>query len=45
VALTTLADPRPAAGQVEQIESATICRAPVACAEIALAAAPDSVLE
>jgi hypothetical protein len=45
VALTTLADPGPAAGQVEQIEPATICRAPVACAEIALAAALASVLE
>ena len=45
VALTTLADPRPAAGQVEQIDPATICQAPAACAEIALAAAPGVVLE
>ena len=45
VALTTLADPRPAAGQVEQIEPATICQVPVACTEIALAAAPGFVLE
>ena len=44
VALTTLADPRPAAGQVEQIDPATICRAPVACTEIAAAAA-EFVLE
>jgi hypothetical protein len=45
VALTTLATPQPAARQVEQIEPATICQAPVACADIALAAAPGSVLE
>ena len=44
VALTTLADPRPA-GQVEQIEPATICRGPVACTEIVVAAAPGFVLE
>jgi hypothetical protein len=45
VALTTLAGPRPAAGQVEQVEPATMCQAPVACEEIALAAAPAVVLE
>jgi len=45
VALTTLADPRPAAGQVEQIEPASICHAPVACTEIVVAAAPGFVLE
>jgi len=45
VALATLTDPRPATRQVEQIESATICHAPVACAEIALAAAPEFVSE
>jgi hypothetical protein len=45
VALTTLADPRPAAGQVEQIEPATICRGQVACTEIVVAAAPGFVLE
>ena len=45
VALTTLADPRPAAGQVEQIEPATICQAPVACMEMAVAAAPAFVPE
>jgi hypothetical protein len=46
VALTTLPDPRPAAGQVEQAESATICQAPVAGAEIAVAtAAPEFVTE
>ena len=39
VALTTLTDPRPAAGPIEQAEPATICQAPVACAEIAVAAA------
>jgi hypothetical protein len=45
VALTTLADPRPAVRQAEQIEAATICRAPMACTEIAVAAAAESVLE
>ncbi len=46
VALTTLADPRPAAGQVEQIEPATICQVPVACAEIVVAAAaPEFVAD
>ena len=45
VALTTLATPRPAAAKVEQIEPATICQVPVACREIALAAAPEFVLE
>ena len=45
VALTTLATPRPAAAKVEQVEPATICQAPVACAEIAVAAAPEGVLE
>ena len=45
VALTTLAAPRPAAGQVEQVEPATICQVPVACTEIALVAAPGVVLE
>ena len=45
VALTTLATPRPAAAKVEQIEPATICQVPVACTEIALAAAPGFVLE
>jgi hypothetical protein len=45
VALTTLPDPWPAAGPVEQVEAATICQAPVACAEIAVAAAPEFVTE
>jgi hypothetical protein len=45
VALTTLADPRPAVRQAEQIEPATICQAPVACTEIVVAAAPGFVLE
>ena len=45
VALTTLADPRPAAGQVEQIEPATICQVPAACTEIVVAAAPGFVSE
>jgi hypothetical protein len=45
VALTTLSDPPPAAGQVEQAEPATICQASVACAEIAVAAAAEFVLE
>ena len=45
VALTTLATPRPAAAKVEQIEPATICQAPAACAEIALAATPGLILE
>ena len=45
VALTTLTEPRPAAGQAEQIEPATICQAPVPCAEIAIAAAPEFVPE
>jgi hypothetical protein len=39
VALTTLSDPRPATAQVEQVESAAICQAPVLCAEIVVAAA------
>jgi len=46
VALTTLAGPRPAAGQagqVEQTEPATICRAPIACTEVAVDAAMDVV--
>jgi hypothetical protein len=45
VALTMLADPRPAARLIEQVEPATICQAQVACAEITVAAAPDFVLE
>ena len=45
VALTMLTDPRPAAGQVEQSEPATICRAPVACTEVAVVAASQFVLE
>jgi hypothetical protein len=46
VALTTLPDPRPAAGPVEQVEAATICQAPGACTELAVAtAAPESVSE
>jgi hypothetical protein len=43
VALTTLAAPRPAAVQAEQSEPATICQPPVACTEIAVAAAPEFV--
>jgi hypothetical protein len=46
VALTTLTETRPAAGQVEQIETQAICQAPVPCAEIAMAAAaPEFVSE
>ena len=50
VALTTLADPRPAAGQVEQqqveqIELAAICQAPVECTEVAVSAAPEFAAE
>ena len=45
VALTTLADPRPAAGRVEQIEPATICQVPVTCTAIVVTAAPGFVLE
>jgi hypothetical protein len=46
VALTTLTDPRPAAAQVEQVESVAICQAPVRCAQIAIAAAePEFVSE
>jgi hypothetical protein len=45
VALTTLGAPRPVAGHVEQAETATICQAPAACAEIALAATPGLILE
>jgi len=44
VALTTLTDPRPAAAQVEQTEAATICQAPAACPQIALAAAEPEVV-
>ena len=43
VALTTLTGPRPAAAQVEQVEAATICQVPVACA--VAAAAPEFVSE
>jgi len=42
VALTTLGAPRPVAGQAE---TATICQAPAACAEIALAATPAFITE
>jgi len=45
VALTTLTDPRPAIGQVEQVEPVAICQAPVACTEITVAAAAEFVLE
>jgi hypothetical protein len=46
VALTTLTDSRPAAAQVEQVESAAICQAPAPCAQIAIAAAePEFVSE
>jgi hypothetical protein len=45
VALTMLADPRPAAGRVEQIEPATICLVPVAYTEIVVAAAPEFVAD
>jgi len=39
MALTTLADPRPAVTAIEQAEAAAICQAPVACTQIAFAAA------
>src|SRR5471032_3618904 len=46
VALTMPTDPRPAAGQIEQAEPATICQAPVACAETVIAAAaPEFVAD
>jgi hypothetical protein len=43
VALTTLGDPRRAAGPTEQIEAATICQ--TSCAQVAAIAAPELVLE
>jgi hypothetical protein len=44
VALTTLADSRPAGGQSEQAETATICQMSTACVQIA-AATPEFALE
>ena len=38
MALTTLADPRPAVALIEQAEAAAICPPPVACTQIAIAA-------
>jgi len=44
MALTTLADPRPAVALIEQAEAATICQTSFGCAQIA-SATPEFVLE